>query len=700
MFQGVKMKANFPKRAVLAVGVAVSIMAAGTAIAAKQSGQAAAKDDPATPRFRVTDLDTSKRVCDDLSEYVNSKWLAANPIPADRTTWGAFERLAQQSEEATHSIAVKAAANTRATGVEKLVGELFASGMDTQSREAMGAAPLKAAFKSIDALKTPADIARYMAVHNDDGLADAFGAGGGSDFKDATKVIAFAVQGGLSLPERAYYLEDGKDGSYKRIREAFVGHLKNQLVNAGVAPELAAQQAAQTLALETKLAQASLSPIERRDPAKNYNVVSMADAQAANPHLDWANFWKSQGVNVASFSLSQPAFFKALDGLVANEPVAHWQAYFRTHAAMSLAPYLSNTFQDEQFAFFGKTLKGQPEQRDLWKRVLGSVQGSTGEALGQLYVKDYFPASSKKAMEGLVGDLSQALKARINALDWMSPETKKKAMEKWVTFKPMIGYPDKWRSWQGLNFKRNDYVGNIVAARKFNSAYSMAKIGKPSDRNEWGMTPQTVNAYYNASKNVIVFPAAILQPPFFDPNADIAVNYGGIGAVIGHEMLHGYDDKGSQFDANGNFSNWWTESDRKGFTSRTDKLVQQFDDYRSVDNLPVKGQLTLGENIADLGGLNVALDALHSAMKRDGIKPDAKIDGLTYEQRFFMNWATVWRRNHRPEELKVRLNTDSHAPANFRAIGAPSNMPAFAKAFQCKAGDAMVRDDAHRVVIW
>ena len=694
------MRLDLPKRAVLAASIVVSLLAAGSAIAAKNTGKATPKDDPATPRFRVTDLDADKRACDNLSDYVNSKWLAANPIPADRTTWGVFERLGQQSEEASHSLSMKAAANTQATGVEKLVGDLFASGMDAKARDALGAAPLLAVFKEIDALKTPADIARYMAVHKDDGLADAFAAGGGSDYKDATKVIAFAMQGGLSLPERAYYLEDGKDGSYKRIREAFVGHLKNQLVNAGVAPELAAQQAAHTLALETKLAQASLSPIERRDPAKNYNVVSMADAQAANPHLDWAGFWKAQGTQIDSFSLSQPGFFKTLDGLVANEPVAVWQAYFRTHAAMSLAPYLSSRFEDEQFAFFGKTLKGQPQQRDLWKRVLGSVQGSTGEALGQLYVKEYFPASSKKAMEGLVADLSQALKARINTLDWMSPETKQKAMEKWASFKPMIGYPDKWRSWQGLSFKRNDYVGNILAARKFNSAYSMAKIGKPADRDEWGMTPQTVNAYYNASKNVIVFPAAILQPPFFDPNADIAVNYGGIGAVIGHEMLHGYDDKGSQFDAKGNFSNWWTESDRKGFTARTDKLVKQFDDYRSIDGLPVKGQLTLGENIADLGGLSVAYDALHAAMKRDGIKPDAKVDGLTYNQRFFLNWATVWRRNHRPEELKVRLNTDSHAPANFRAIGAPSNMPAFAQAFQCKAGDAMVRDEANRVIIW
>lgn len=694
------MRLDLPKRAVLAASIVVSLLAAGSAIAAKNTGKATPKDDLATPRFRVTDLDADKRACDNLSDYVNSKWLAANPIPADRTTWGVFERLAQQSEEASHSLSMKAAANTQATGVEKLVGDLFASGMDAKARDALGAAPLLAVFKEIDALKTPADIARYMAVHKDDGLADAFSAGGGSDYKDATKVIAFAMQGGLSLPERAYYLEDGKDGSYKRIREAFVGHLKNQLVNAGVAPELAAQQAAHTLALETKLAQASLSPIERRDPAKNYNVVSMADAQAANPHLDWAGFWKAQGTQIDSFSLSQPGFFKTLDGLVANEPVAVWQAYFRTHAAMSLAPYLSTRFEDEQFAFFGKTLKGQPEQRDLWKRVLGSVQGSTGEALGQLYVKEYFPASSKKAMEGLVADLSQALKARINTLDWMSPETKQKAMEKWASFKPMIGYPDKWRSWQGLSFKRNDYVGNILAARKFNSAYSMAKIGKPADRDEWGMTPQTVNAYYNASKNVIVFPAAILQPPFFDPNADIAVNYGGIGAVIGHEMLHGYDDKGSQFDAKGNFSNWWTESDRKGFTARTDKLVKQFDDYRSIDGLPVKGQLTLGENIADLGGLSVAYDALHAAMKRDGIQPDAKVDGLTYNQRFFLNWATVWRRNHRPEELKVRLNTDSHAPANFRAIGAPSNMPAFADAFQCKAGDAMVRDEANRVIIW
>jgi putative endopeptidase len=409
---------------------------------------------------------------------------------------------------------------------------------------------------------------------------------------------------------------------------------------------------------------------------------------------------KANGLSVDGFSLSQPKFFAEFDKMLVDVPVAQWQAYLRIHAIDGMAPYLSDKFADERFDFFGKTMRGQKEQKPRWKRVLDSVEGNVGEALGQIYVKQYFPAESKAEMEKLVDNLRASLKVRLEKLDWMSAETKAKAMEKWASFTPKIGYPDKWRSWDGLATSRDGYAQNVLAAAKFNHDWQMGKIGKPVDRTEWGMTPQTVNAYYNPLQNEVVFPAAILQPPFFDPKADPALNYGGVGAVIGHEMLHGYDDQGSQFDAKGNYTNWWQASDKKGFEARTGKLVQQFNDYRSIDDLPVKGELTLGENIADLGGLTVAYDALQKALADAGKSPQEKIDGYTQDQRFFINWATVWRRNFNPEELKVRLNTDPHAPANFRAIGTPSNMPAFATAFQCKAGDAMVRPDDKRVVIW
>lgn len=694
-----------PKFLLLSLAITASLSACQKPAAPADTG--AAKADPpaqaALPplaAFNVADLDTSKNVCDNLADFVNSKWLAANPVPSDKTSWGSFEMLDERSKAASKGIVEAAAANKDATGIEKLIGDLYATGMDEAKIEAAGIAPIQPLLDRINALKTPADIAQYLRDEFAAGRGEVFSFGAEADFKNSSQKIGYAFQGGLSLPEKAYYLEDGPDGKYKAIREAFVKHVSRQLQNAGVATADADKQAADVLAFETRLAKASLSPVELRDPNNQYHYVTMADADKASPHFPWSEFFKANGVQADGFSLSQPKFFAEFDRMLADVPAAQWQAYLRINAIDGMAPFLSSKFNDERFDFYARTLRGQKEQKARWKRVMDTVEGSAGEALGQLYVKQYFPAESKAQMETLVRNLSEALKARIEKLDWMSAETKAKAMEKWASFTPKIGYPDKWRSWEGLATGRDGYVQNIMAAAKFNHAWDMAKIGKPVDRSEWGMTPQTVNAYYNPLMNEIVFPAAILQPPFFDPKADPALNYGGIGAVIGHEMLHGYDDQGSQFDAKGNFNNWWTKADLEGFQSRTARLVKQFDDYVAIDGLHVKGQLTLGENIADLGGLNVAWDAYQNALKAAGKSGEDKIDGYSENQRFFMNWATVWRRNFTPDELKVRLNTDPHAPANFRAIGAPSNMPAFAQAFGCKAGDAMVREGDQRVVIW
>ncbi|QNN48234.1 peptidase [Thermomonas brevis] len=668
--------------------------------AAKADAPAAQPDLPPLAAFNVADLDTSKNACTNLADFVNSKWLAANPVPGDKTSWGSFEMLDERSEAASKGIAEAAAAKKDAGGIEKLIGDLYATGMDEAKIEAAGIAPIQPQLDRIAALKTPADIAQYLRDEFAAGRGEVFSFGAESDFKNSSQKIGYAFQGGLSLPEKAYYLEDGPDGKYKTIREAFVKHVSKQLQNAGVAAADADAQAADVLAFETRLAKASLSPIELRNPNNQYHFVSMADADKASPNFPWSEFFKANGVSADGFSLSQPKFFAEFDKMLADVPAAQWQAYLRINAIDGMAPFLAAKFGDERFDFFSRTLRGQKEQKARWKRVMDTVEGSAGEALGQLYVKQYFPAESKAQMETLVQNLRDALKARIEKLDWMSAETKAKAMEKWASFTPKIGYPDKWRSWDGLATGRDGYVQNIMAAAKFNHAWDMAKIGKPVDRSEWGMTPQTVNAYYNPLMNEIVFPAAILQPPFFDPKADPALNYGGIGAVIGHEMLHGYDDQGSQFDAKGNFNNWWTKADMTGFQSRTARLVKQFDDYVAIDDLHVKGELTLGENIADLGGLNVSWDAYQNALKAAGKSGDDKIDGYSENQRFYMNWATVWRRNFTPDELKVRLNTDPHAPANFRAIGAPSNMPAFAQAFGCKAGDAMVREGDKQVAIW
>ena len=692
-----------PKILLLSLSITAALAAcqkpAEPAATAAKPAQAAAELPPLAA-FNVADLDTSKNACVNLADFVNSKWLAANPVPSDKTSWGSFEMLDERSVAASKGIAEAAAANTGATGIEKLVGDLYASGMDTAKVEAAGIAPMQPMLDRIAALKTPADIAQYLRDEFVAGRGEVFAFGAEADFKKSSQKIGYAFQGGLSLPEKAYYLEDGPDGKYKAIREAFVQHVSKQLQNAGVAAADADTQAKDVLAFETRLAKASLSPIELRNPENQYHYVTIADADKASPNFKWSEFFKANGVQADGFSLSQPKFFAEFDKMLVDVPLAQWQAYLRINAIDGMAPYLADKFNDERFDFYSRTLRGQKDQKPRWKRVMDTVENTAGEALGQLYVKQYFPAESKAAMETLVGNLSQALKARIEGLEWMSPETKAKAMDKWASFTPKIGYPDKWRSWEGLATSRDGYVQNVLAAAKFNHAYEMAKIGKPVDRSEWGMSPQTVNAYYNPLMNEIVFPAAILQPPFFDLKADPALNYGGIGAVIGHEMLHGYDDQGSQFDATGNFNNWWTKADRDGFESRTAKLVKQFDDYVAIDGLHVKGQLTLGENIADLGGLNVAWDAYQKALADAGKSGDDKIDGYTENQRFFMNWATVWRRAFTPDELKVRLNTDPHAPANFRAIGAPSNMPAFATAFGCKAGDPMVRAEDQRVVIW
>jgi len=658
---------------------------------------------PPTAAFSVSDIDTSKNICDNLADAVNSKWLAAHPIPADRTTWGSFEMLTERSLAASKQLAEAAAAKTDATGVEKLVGDMYATGMDEAAVNAAGITPIQPMLDKIGTLKTPADIAQHLREEFAAGRGDAFNFYSNADFKDSQLVIAYADQGGLALPEKAYYLSDGSkagDDSYKKIREAYVAHVSKQLQNAGIAAADADKQAKDVLAFETRLAKASLSPIEQRDPNNQYHFVKVADADKLSPDFPWSEFLKAQGVNVEGFSLSQPKFFAEFGKMVKDVPAEQWQAYFRAHLIDGMSPYLSDKFANEQFDFFGKTLHGQQEQKPRWKRVLGTTEGGVGEALGQMYVKQYFPPESKAAMQKLVGNLRDSLKARLEKLDWMGADTKAKAIEKWDSFMPKIGYPDKWRSWDGLATSREGYVQNVLSATKFNYDWLMGKVGKPVDRTEWGMSPQTVNAYYNPQQNEIVFPAAILQPPFFDPKADPALNYGGIGAVIGHEMLHGYDDQGAQFDAKGNFADWWQAADKKGFQARTGKLVKQFDDYASIDGIHVKGQLTLGENIADLGGTTVAFDALQKALADAGKSPDEKIDGYTENQRFWLNWATVWRRNFKPEELKVRLNTDPHAPANFRAIGAPSNEPSFAQAFQCKPGDNMVRSDDKRVVIW
>ena len=654
----------------------------------------------ANPVFDVKQLDPTVSACQDFNAYANGKWIAANPIPADRTRWGAFDQLREQSLAAQHKIAEAADAKAdkaKAGSIERKIGWFYRSGMDEAAIDKAGFDPIKPDLDAISKLGGTADIVAWLGNAYANGEGQGFRFGSGTDYQDATRQIAFANQGGLGLPTPDYYTQDEN----KDIRAAYVAHIARLFELTGVPAADAKAKADGILAFETRLAKASLSRVELRDPKNRYHFMSVAEADAITPHFDWAAFFKAVNVPATDgFSLSQPKFFAEFDRMLADVPAAQWRDYLAFHSIDDASPYLSKDFQDANFDFYGKALNGQPEQRARWKRVLDAVNDGMGEALGQLYVKDYFPPQAKARAQQLVDNVRDALKARIEHLDWMSDETKAKALGKWQAFLPKIGYPDKWRGWDGLAVSPTDYFGNVRAANRFDNRYDLDKIGKPTDRYEWNMTPQTVNAYYSSGTNTINFPAAILQPPFFYANGDDAINYGGIGAVIGHEAGHGFDDSGSQFDGAGNNVNWWTQADRDAFDARTGKLVAQFDGYAPLASQPdkhVNGKLTLGENIGDLGGLNFAYDALQAA---DGGKKDPMIDGLSRDQRFFLSWARVWRGNIRDKAQLVLLNTDPHAPAKFRAIGAPSNMPAFAQAFQCKAGDAMVRPDDARVEIW
>ena len=653
--------------------------------------------------FDVSELGAANEACQDFNTFVNAKWVAANPIPADHTSWGAFNQLAEDSLNTQHTIvenAAKGADQATAGSIEQKIGNLYKSGMDDAAIEKAGFDPIKPKLAEISELKNSQDLANYLDKSFADGDMQVFSFGAGADFKHADTQIAYSFQSGLGLPTKDYYTSPKQAD----VRKAYLEYIAKTLELTGVSAEDAKKQADQVMAFETKLAAASLAPVELRTPENQYHFVTVAQADKVTPHFNWENFFKAQGVTVdKGFSLSQPKFFAEFDKLLANAPTSQWQAYLRFHVIDDASDALSKNFRDNKFDFYGKTLAGQPEQRPRWKQVLGTVNRSMGMALGELYVKQEFTPEAKQRAEELVTNVRNALKARIENLDWMSPETKAKAIAKWNTFLPKIGYPDTWRSWVGLKIAPDSYYANLQSAAKFNYEYDIAKIGKPTDRKEWGMTPQTVNAYYNPTDNTINFPAAILQPPFFDAKADDAINYGGIGAVIGHEASHGFDDEGSQFDGAGNNVNWWSKADRTKFDARTAKLVQQFDDYTPIKDKPdvhVNGKLTLGENIADLGGINVAYDALQVAMKQHPGEADKKIDGYTADQRFFLNWARVWRGSTREKQELLYMNTDPHAPIALRAIGAPSNMPAFATAFQCKPGDGMVRAADKQVKIW
>jgi putative endopeptidase len=647
----------------------------------------------------TANFDTSAKACEDFYAYANGTWLKTHPIPADRSSYGTFQELADRNRDVLKKILEETSARTNwpQGSAEQKVGDFYATGMDAAAREKAGAAPLAPALAAIAKLKTPGDLPAVLAELHLWGVNAGFGFRVAQDARDSTRYIGIFNQGGLGLPDRDYYLKD--DPKSKDLRAAYEAHVAKILELSGSAPDAAKGEATSILALETKLAQASITRVENRDPQKTYNKRTIAELNSEAPGFDFTRFLANLGATTAAdVNVRQPKFFTAFAALTDSVPPAEWRTYLRWHAARTAAPFLSKAFQDEEFAFNGKKLNGTPQQEEPWRRVQAATDFALGEAVGPIYVARNFSPRAKERTKVLVENMRAALKERVDALPWMSPETKAQAQRKLAAFGVKIGYPDVWKDYSALVISRSvPYAENVRRARIFETKRNLAKLGKPIDRTEWGMTPPTVNAYYNASMNEIVFPAGILQPPFFFEDGDDAVNYGGIGVVIGHEMSHGFDDSGSQYDGDGNLKNWWTPEDRKAYDARTALIVKQFEGYKPLPDQAINGKLTLGENIGDLGGIKIAYAALQKALAG---KPHEKIDDFTPEQRFFLSYATIWRSQFRDESLRVQLNTNPHSPGHWRAIGPPSNLPEFYDAFGCAEGSAMRRAEADRPSIW
>ncbi|MGZ8633619.1 MAG: M13 family metallopeptidase [Solirubrobacteraceae bacterium] len=677
---------------------------------------------PARPRgVDPANLDTTCAPCADFNRFANGGWLKRSTIPPAYARWGSFNELQDKNEGVLRQIVEAAAAqprpdprtagrpdqqaarmipavdarNSPQANVQK-IGAFYRSCVDSAALETAGITPLRPLLARIDAIRSHQDLARALGpLEAEAGLAP-FGAGPGPDAKNSSALIVSASQGGLGLPDRDLYLKD--DARSKGVRDAYVAHAARYFELAGADAATARADAERVLAVETKMAQASMSRVAMRDPNAVYNKMSLADFQKMTPHIDWAGYFRAQGAPAfTEVNVRQPAYFKAVDSLLATEPVETWRAYMRYHAIDGAAGALSSAFVNEAFRF-GAMFSGAKEQQPRAKRCTNTTNGALGEAVGQEYVRRTFTEQDKKRALAMVENLRSALRERITSLTWMSDSTKTQALAKLAAFTPKIGYPDTWRDYSALEVQDGPYLQNLKRVQDFNRARNWAKLGKPIDKTEWGMTPPTVNAYYNPSWNEIVFPAGILQAPFYDPQADDAVNYGAMGAVIGHEMSHGFDDQGRQYDAKGNLRDWWQPSDAAKYKAEAQKVVDQFNAYTVVDSVTkVNGQLTLGENIADLGGLTIAYAAMQKAYEG---RSREKIDGFTPEQRFFLGWAQVWRTLQRDEAARTQVQTDPHSPGVWRVNGPLSNMPEFKAAFGCKDGDKMVRPAAQRAQIW
>jgi predicted metalloendopeptidase len=641
--------------------------------------------------------------CDDFYAYANSRWLQATAIPDDKPRWGTFDQIGQRNQERLQALLASAAASNPyppGSNRHKVVA-YYASGMDEAGIARAGLKPLAPLFAAIDDVKTPADLPAALATLHRAGIPAGFAFAVRQDAKDSRRYLAQLFQGGLGLPDRDYYFRD--DERSRAQREAYRAYVATLFRLAGEAPEAAGRLAAAVMEIETALAGAHMTLVERRDPEKTYNLRATAQLARESPGLDWKAYFAAAGAaELAELNVSQPAAAAAVAKLAAGRPAADWRAYLRWHVLNAAATKLPREFEEAHFGFHQRTLTGVPRMAPRNERVIEAIGGRVGseplgQALGELFVGEAFPPEAKRRALELVGHVRAALRERLEKLDWMEAETRKAALEKLDRMAVKIGYPDRWRDYATAEVGEQPFVQNWLAANAFEFRRNLARLGRPVDRGEWWMSPHVVNAYFGSTLNEIVFPAGILQPPYFDPKADNAVNFGGIGMVIGHEIMHGFDDRGRRYDADGNLREWWTPADRKRYQERAQAIVAQYGAYTGIDGINVNGSLTLGENIADLGGLQIAYLGLQRALAG---QPREQIDGFTPEQRYFLSFAQAWRSRYRPERERLQLLTDSHSPPRYRVQGPLANLPEFARAFSCPPGARALRAEGERVNLW
>ena len=675
----------FSAALVVALPLATVIAVAQAAVA-----QASRPADSASG-LQLDALDRTADVCTDFYQFACGGWVAKNPIPSDRASWGRFEELQEHNNEALHRILDAAAAGRDPES--KTIGDHYASCMDETAINTKGAGPLDPLLKKIAGLSSVADLPPLVAELHTIGIRAFFTFGSQADFKDSSVEMAIADQGGLGLPDRDYYVRD--DAKSVDLRTQYVDHVGKMSGLLGAAPEQANASAQQVMTIETALARGALDAVSRRDPNKIYHKLSAAELQALTPGFQWTRYFNGIGAPpIYALNVAEPDFFTAFGHIVASTPLDEIKAYLRWHVAHASAFILSSAFVDENFRFYGTALTGAKTLRPRWKRCVQYTDGDLGEALGQAFVKDAFGPQAKADTLQMVHELESALETDINGLTWMTPATKTDALVKLHAVTEKIGYPDRWRDYSGLTVTRGDALGNSQRGNAFEFHRQLSKIGKPVDKNEWGMTPPTVNAYYNPLENNINFPAGILQPPFYSAKADAAVNFGGSGAVIGHELTHGFDDQGRQFDARGNLKDWWTPADAKAFDDRAQCLVDEYSGFTAIDEVKLNGKLTLGENTADNGGLRISLMAYLAGHAN---RPAPALDGFTPEQRVFLGWGQVWCENVRPERARMLAQINPHSPGHDRVNGVVSNMPEFQKTFACKTDAPMVRKNQCRV---